>query len=77
MQLFPEKEFSLSIVYSFCVSVQRKTAISFPFLINCMTVRAYVCRSLELVGNPIGLVSSLGIGVRDFFYEPAHALINR
>ena len=32
--------------------------------------------SLELVGNPIGLVSSLGLGVRDFFYEPAHALIN-
>jgi vacuolar protein sorting-associated protein 13A/C len=31
--------------------------------------------SLELVGNPIGLVSSLGVGVRDFFYEPAHALI--
>jgi hypothetical protein len=33
-------------------------------------------RSLELVGNPIGLVSSLGVGVRDFFYEPAHALLS-
>lgn len=31
--------------------------------------------SLELVGNPIGLLTSLGTGVRDFFYEPAHALI--
>jgi vacuolar protein sorting-associated protein 13A/C len=31
--------------------------------------------SLELVGNPIGLLSSLGSGVRDFFYEPAHAII--
>lgn len=30
--------------------------------------------SLELVGNPIGLLSSLGTGVKDFFYEPAHAL---
>ena len=31
--------------------------------------------SLELVGNPIGLMSSLGVGVKDFFYEPAFALI--
>eukprot|EP01038_Epipyxis_sp_PR26KG_P006870 gene6870-9407_t len=31
--------------------------------------------SLDLVGNPIGLLSSLGVGVIDFFYEPAHALI--
>ena len=32
--------------------------------------------SLELVGNPIGLMSSLGLGVKDFFYEPAFAVIN-
>ena len=32
--------------------------------------------SLELVGNPIGLMSSLGVGVKDFFYEPAVAVIN-
>ena len=32
--------------------------------------------SLELVGvNPIGLLSSLSIGVVSFFYEPAHAII--
>lgn len=31
--------------------------------------------SLDLVGNPVGLLSALGVGVRDFFYEPAHALI--
>ena len=46
-------------------------------VINSVHVRTHVCRSLELVGNPIGLVSTLGIGVRDFFCEPAHALINR
>jgi hypothetical protein len=32
--------------------------------------------SLELVGNPVGLVSSLGFGVSAFFYEPAHAIIS-
>lgn len=31
--------------------------------------------SLDLVSNPVGLLSSLGNGVRDFFFEPAHALI--
>lgn len=31
--------------------------------------------SLDLVGNPVGLLSSLGTGVKDFFYEPGHALI--
>lgn len=31
--------------------------------------------SLDVVGNPIALLSSLSVGVRDFFYEPAHALI--
>lgn len=31
--------------------------------------------SLDLVGNPVGLLSSLGVGVRDFFYEPAYAII--
>jgi hypothetical protein len=31
--------------------------------------------SLDLVTNPVGLLSSLGNGVRDFFFEPAHALI--
>ena len=32
--------------------------------------------SLDLVSNPVGLLSSLGDGVRDFFFEPAHALIS-
>ena len=32
--------------------------------------------SLDLVGNPVGLVSSLGVGMKDFFYEPAKALVN-
>lgn len=35
-----------------------------------------IAGSLELVGvNPIGLLSSLSIGVVSFFYEPAHAII--
>jgi hypothetical protein len=31
--------------------------------------------SLELMGNPYGLVSSLGTGVKDFLYEPALAFV--
>eukprot|EP01029_Cantina_marsupialis_P011093 TRINITY_DN2489_c0_g2_i2.p1 TRINITY_DN2489_c0_g2~~TRINITY_DN2489_c0_g2_i2.p1 ORF type:complete len:1765 (+),score=590.72 TRINITY_DN2489_c0_g2_i2:579-5297(+) len=31
--------------------------------------------SLEFLGNPVGLVSGVGSGVKDFFYEPANALL--
>lgn len=30
----------------------------------------------EILGNPIGLLNNLGTGVKDFFYEPAHGIIN-
>lgn len=33
--------------------------------------------SLEIIGNPVGLVSNLGDGVMDFFYEPAQCLMER
>jgi hypothetical protein len=31
--------------------------------------------SLDLVGNPISLINSLGTGVKDFFYEPSQAFL--
>jgi vacuolar protein sorting-associated protein 13A/C len=31
--------------------------------------------ALDLVGNPISLMASLGTGVKDFFYEPSQGLI--
>lgn len=34
-----------------------------------------VVGSVEVLGNPVGLVSSLGSGVMDFFYEPAKGLV--
>lgn len=35
----------------------------------------YARRSLEIIGNPSQLLSSLGTGVRDFFYEPALGIV--
>ncbi len=32
--------------------------------------------SLDLVGNPVNLLSTLGTGVKDFFFEPALAMID-
>lgn len=29
----------------------------------------------DILGNPVGLVTNLGIGVKDFFYEPAAGLV--
>ena len=34
-----------------------------------------VLGSSEIFGNPLGLVNSLGFGLRDFFYEPAVGLV--
>jgi hypothetical protein len=34
-----------------------------------------VIGSSELLGNPIGLVTNLGSGLRDLFYEPALGLV--
>jgi vacuolar protein sorting-associated protein 13A/C len=31
--------------------------------------------SFDIIGNPVSLVSTLGTGVYDFFYEPANALV--
>ena len=31
--------------------------------------------SMELIGNPVALLTNVGTGVHDFFYEPAQALI--
>jgi hypothetical protein len=31
--------------------------------------------SADFLGNPVGLFSSLGTGVLDFFYEPAQGLV--
>jgi hypothetical protein len=30
---------------------------------------------VDLIGNPLSFVGSLGTGVKDFFYEPAQGLI--
>lgn len=39
-------------------------------------VQAYkLLGSLEVLGNPIEMVDSLGTGVKDFFYEPAKGLV--
>ena len=31
--------------------------------------------SADIIGNPIGLVNTLGTGFRDFFYEPAQGFV--
>eukprot|EP00605_Chrysophyceae_sp_TOSAG23-4_P000166 GSChrysophyteH1.ASY1.ANO1.190.1 assembled CDS len=46
------------------------------YLYAALTQLYKIVGSLELVGNPVALVSSLGSGVKDFFYEPSNALIS-
>jgi len=37
--------------------------------------REKVVGSVDFLGNPIGLVSTLGTGVKDFFFTPAQMLL--
>lgn len=46
------------------------------YLISGLGQLYKIVGSLDLVGNPVGLLNSLSIGVNDFFFEPANALIN-
>src|SRR5690606_15543567 len=32
--------------------------------------------SMDIIGNPVGLFNDIGTGVKDFFYEPATAIIH-
>lgn len=45
------------------------------YLLSALGQLYKIVGSLDLVGNPLALVQSVGTGVKDFFYEPAHALI--
>jgi hypothetical protein len=45
------------------------------YLYGALTQLYSIVGSLDIIGNPIGLVASLGSGVKDFFYEPSNALI--
>ena len=36
-----------------------------------------VASDIDLLGSPVGMLGNLGMGVRDFFYEPATALLRR
>ncbi len=62
--------------YLFKTALDIQETLLEHYLHNALGQLYKIVGSLDLVGNPIGLLSSLGIGVHDFFYEPAHALIN-
>jgi len=58
----------------FKTNAELTTMLSSHYLNSILWQLYKIVGSLELVGNPLGLVSSLGTGVKDFFYEPVHAL---
>lgn len=65
----------LEVMHLFKTDVELAKTLQEHYLNSFMRQVYKIVGSLDLVGNPIGLVSSLGNGVRDFFFEPAHALI--
>jgi hypothetical protein len=66
----------LSIDHMFKTSHDITSTLREHYLNSALGQIYRIVGSLDLVNNPVGLLSSLGTGVRDFFYEPAHALIS-
>lgn len=66
----------LSIDYMFKTWFDITSTLREHYLNSALGQIYRIVGSLDLVNNPVGLLSSLGTGVRDFFYEPAYALIS-
>ncbi|GBG34175.1 Vacuolar protein sorting-associated protein 13b [Hondaea fermentalgiana] len=60
---------------SLLTSKQAKSRISRHFTTQALSQLYRVIGSSELLGNPIGLVTNLGSGLRDLFYEPAQGFV--
>ena len=66
----------LSIDYMFRTWYEITTTLREHYLNAALEQIYRIVGSLDLVNSPVSLLSSLGVGVRDFFYEPAYALIS-
>ncbi|OQR87857.1 vacuolar protein sorting-associated protein [Achlya hypogyna] len=45
------------------------------YALGFYVMQHYIVGSVDVLGNPIGLVSTLGAGVKDFFFTPAQMLL--
>ncbi|EQC37851.1 hypothetical protein SDRG_04874 [Saprolegnia diclina VS20] len=66
---------ALHISYSFSSISLLVSSVRQHYTTQCLRQVYSLLGSAEILGNPLGLVSNLGSGVKDFFYEPAAGMV--
>lgn len=71
MELVPLRMNSLLLVHVFTTQKRLVTLVTRHYEAQAMAQLYRIIGSSEFIGSPVSLVSNLGTGVIDFFYEPA------
>ncbi|OQR98040.1 vacuolar protein sorting-associated protein [Achlya hypogyna] len=66
---------ALHVSYSFSSISLLVSSVRQHYTTQCLRQIYSLIGSAEILGNPLGLVSNLGSGVKDFFYEPAAGMV--
>ncbi|OQR99598.1 vacuolar protein sorting-associated protein [Thraustotheca clavata] len=66
---------ALHIFHSFSSISMLVSSVRQHYTTQCLRQVYSLIGSAEILGNPLGLVSNLGSGVKDFFYEPAAGMV--
>lgn len=75
MELVPLKMNSLLLMHAFTTQKRLVTLVARHYEAQAMAQLYRIVGSSEFIGSPVSLVSNLGTGVIDFFYEPAQGLV--
>jgi vacuolar protein sorting-associated protein 13A/C len=66
---------ALIITHSYTAHSELFTLITRHYMMQILKQAYRVLGAFDVIGNPLSLMSTLGTGVYDFFYEPAHSLV--
>jgi vacuolar protein sorting-associated protein 13A/C len=68
---------ALIITHPYTTHAELFTLITRHYMIQLLKQAYRVLGAFDVIGNPLSLMSTLGTGVYDFFYEPAQSLVTR
>ncbi len=75
MELVPLTMNSLVLTHAFASQKTLVALVAGHYKRQALGQLYKIIGSAEFIGSPIGLVTNLGTGVFDFFYEPAQGIV--
>lgn len=66
---------TLLLQHAFTTEQELTSRISKHYYLQALREIYKIVGSFDIIGNPVSLVSNLGTGVYDFFYEPVQGLV--